>query len=94
MNWGTSYKKLREVIPMKIGKYSMMFLKKLRNFTGGKHTAEEHVLRLLKWLPPKERKKADKEYNSLIKSGYILVKPTHYGRQVSLNPKIKKKFFG
>jgi len=57
-----------EVTKMK-RKYSIMFLNRLLsdNKWGGSHTAEENILKPIKWLPPKERKQAIREYGQLIK---------------------------
>lgn len=55
---------------------------------GGAHTAFEHLY-----------KHCDKQYwgrykeiaDSMIKEGFLILKPTQYGLQVSLNPSMHKK---
>lgn len=55
---------------------------------------EKHILFKLhrnfyvKGLPKHVRGEAKKALKSLIKKGYILPKPTSYGLQVSLNPRM------
>ena len=50
---------------------------------GGKHTAVEH---LTKGLPKHAIGEAKKAVKELIKEEFVLLKPTSYGMQVSLNP--------
>ncbi|MFQ6137268.1 MAG: hypothetical protein ACE5PM_08820 [Candidatus Hydrothermarchaeales archaeon] len=54
-------------------------------YIGGRHTSEDNVV---KGLPKHVRGEAKKALKSLIKKGYILPKPTSYGLQVSLNPRM------
>ncbi len=56
---------------------------------GGKHTAIENMYRGLdqKRLGKEGLKRAKRLGDELIKQGFIIPKPTHYGLQVSLNPK-------
>ncbi|MBI5797363.1 hypothetical protein HZA98_00480 [Candidatus Woesearchaeota archaeon] len=57
---------------------------------------EQHVLRCVKHLPPKERRQALKAWENLLSNGLILKKPSKKDLQVSLNPKrrteIEQKF--
>ncbi len=52
---------------------------------GGKHTAVEN---LKKGFPKHMRGEVEDEVHKLIKMGFILPKPTSYGMQVSLNPRM------
>ena len=60
-----------------------------KNCYGGKHTAAENMFRGLdnRRLGKEGLKRARNLANDLIKQGLILTKPTHYGLQVSLNPR-------
>jgi len=51
---------------------------------GGRHTAIENVP---KGFPKHLRGNVEKAVKQLIKDGYIILKPTSYGLQVSLNPR-------
>ncbi|MEM2141611.1 hypothetical protein [Nitrososphaera sp.] len=55
------------------------------NKIGGSHTAIEN---LKKGVPSHMRGMVEKQAKELIKLGYILPKPTSYGLQVSLNPRM------
>jgi hypothetical protein len=52
---------------------------------GGKHTAIESLKR---GVPSHVRGDIDSEVKDLIKAGFILPKPTSYGLQISLNPRM------
>ncbi len=52
---------------------------------GGKHTAVEN---LKKNVPSHRKGEFEREIKGLVKIGYILLKPTGYGLQVSLNPRM------
>jgi hypothetical protein len=52
---------------------------------GGRHTSKDNVI---KGFPTHERGNIKKELGNLIKKGYILQKPTSYGMEVSINPKV------
>ena len=56
---------------------------------GGKHTAVENMYRGIeqKRLGKEGLKRAKKLAEELIKEDLVIPKPTHYGLQVSLNPK-------
>ncbi|MEE8358522.1 MAG: hypothetical protein V3R82_03845 [Candidatus Hydrothermarchaeales archaeon] len=54
-------------------------------YIGGRHTSEDNVV---KGLPKHVRGEAKKALKSLIKRGYIRSKPTSYGLQISLNPRM------
>ncbi|MBI1973588.1 hypothetical protein HYS54_02130 [Candidatus Micrarchaeota archaeon] len=56
---------------------------------GESHTAYEHLFRQFKTeaLGKGGVKRASKMADDLVREGFILKKPTHYGLQVSLNPK-------
>jgi len=59
---------------------------------GGAHTASENIKR---WILPrnlgKNGRRIDKAMKELIKDGWIIQKPTHYGEQISLNPRFKSQ---
>lgn len=59
-------------------------LYKLR-YIGGRHTSKDNVI---KGFPKHARKDIRKAVKVLIKEGYILPKPTSYGLEVSLNPRM------
>jgi len=58
------------------------------NFWAGKHTAFDNIP---KGFPPELTKDVKKELERLIKEGFVLKKPTHYGLHVSLNVQKKKE---
>ncbi|HID27390.1 MAG TPA: hypothetical protein EYP22_06155 [Methanosarcinales archaeon] len=63
--------------------------KLIRNkYIGGKHTSEDNVC---KGFPKHEIKKVRKELKKLIKQGYVISKPTSYGLEMSINPKMLKE---
>jgi len=53
---------------------------------GGKHASVENVS---KGFPPHLKREVLDEIKSLIKEGIIISKPTSYGLQISLNPRMK-----
>ncbi len=55
------------------------------NYIGGKHTGIENIK---KGFPSDARGEIEDEIKNLIKDGFILPKPTSYGMQVSLNPRM------
>jgi len=57
---------------------------KLR-YIGGRHTSEDNVV---KGFPKHERGNLKKALKKLIREGYIIPKPTSYGLEVSLNPRM------
>ncbi|MEE8168841.1 MAG: hypothetical protein V3T58_08235 [Candidatus Hydrothermarchaeales archaeon] len=59
-------------------------LYKLR-YVGGRHTSESNVP---KGFPKHARGDIKKALKALIREGYILPKPTSYGLEVSLNPRL------
>lgn len=65
-----------------------LILDKLSRHTywGGKHTAFDN---LQKGLPPHLRHEIKEIGRELIKEGLLIAKPTHYGLEVSLNPRKK-----
>jgi hypothetical protein len=66
-----------------------ILFKLYRNFyIGRRHTSVDNIV---KGLPKHTRGEAKKAVRSLIKRGYILSKPTSYGAQVSLNPRMIAK---
>ena len=66
-------------------KFQRTILKRLyrRRIIGGKHTAIEH---LTQGIPGHHMGEAKQTIAELIKKGYLLPKPTHYGLQISINP--------
>jgi hypothetical protein len=59
-------------------------LYKLR-YIGSRHTPEDNVI---KGFPKHARKDIRKAVKALIREGYIIPKPTSYGLEVSLNPRM------
>jgi hypothetical protein len=57
---------------------------KLR-YVGGRHTSINNVM---KGFPKHARKDIRKAVKALIRGGYILSKPTSYGLEISLNPRM------
>ncbi len=66
-----------------------IILRKLyrRRIIGGKHTAFEHITA---GMPTHLHGEAKNVADELIKAGLILAKPTSYGLQISLNPRIEE----
>ena len=73
-----------------------------RRCWGGKHASFENLKKGIKIsdLGKEGLKRADRASKELIREGLILSKPTHYGLEVSLNPRMSdeiiakiKKFF-
>jgi len=66
----------------------LLALARRRNW-GESHTAYEHLFRHFKSaaIGREGIKRAEKVADGLVKDGLILKKPTHYGLQVSLNPR-------
>ncbi len=62
---------------------------------GGSHTSFENLKKgfKVKELGKKGLKRIEKVGKELIKEGLLLQKPTHYGLEVSLNPKQHKKIY-
>ncbi len=54
-----------------------------RRYIGGRHT---DVKNLRKGFPKDKYDIVNEAIDELIREGLLLVKPTHYGRHVSLNP--------
>ena len=63
-------------------------LARRRNW-GESHTAYEHIFRQFRSesLGKAGQKNVKNIAEDMVREGYILKKPTHYGLQVSLNPK-------
>ena len=57
-------------------------------YVGGRHTSEDNVI---KNFPRDERKKAKKALKKCYNKGYLILKPTHYGQEVSINPRMLKE---
>jgi hypothetical protein len=57
----------------------------LSGYVGGKHTAVEQLRRGVR---SNRKGGIDDDVKELTKMGFILPKPTHYGLQVSLNPRM------
>ncbi len=60
----------------------ILFRLQNRRIWGAKHTAIEN---LTKSIPPHLKHEAKNAIKELIKEGFLIVKPTSYGKQVSLN---------
>jgi len=60
---------------------------------GESHTAYEHMFRQFKseMLGKEGMKLATKAAEELVKKGFIIKKATHYGLQVSLNPRMSQE---
>lgn len=61
---------------------------KRHRYIGGKHTDEGNVR---KGADPMNYSEIEDILKDLIKSGYVFVKSTSYGRHVSLNPRVIKE---
>ncbi len=61
---------------------------KRHRYIGGKHTDENNVR---KGADPKDHSYIQDTLKELTKSGHIRIKPTAYGKHVSLNPRIIKE---
>lgn len=60
---------------------------------GHSHTSFENIR---KWIPQRDlgkegQKRVNNIANELIREGLILTKPTHYGLEVSLNPRESRR---
>lgn len=56
-------------------------------YVGGRHTSTDNVI---KNFPRNERKMAKKALKKCYNEGYLILKPTHYGQEVSINPRMIK----
>ncbi len=67
--------------------FQKAILKKLYRlrYVGGRHTSEDNVI---KGFPKHARGELKKALKALIKEGYVVPKPTSYGLEVSLNPRM------
>lgn len=65
--------------------FKQIILRKLfrHRIIGGKHTAFEHITAS---IPKHLHGQAKKAAHDLVKEGFILIKQTSYGVQISLNP--------
>lgn len=70
-----------------INSFQRAILKNLftHRYIGKRHTSEDNAV---KGFPMHDVKHAKKELKKLIKKGYILQKPTYYGLEVSINPRM------
>ena len=59
-----------------------------RRYIGGKHT---DINNLRKGFPKDKYDLVDEVIDELVREGFLLVKPTHYGKYVSLNPRRLKE---
>lgn len=57
-------------------------------YIGGRHTSVDNVI---KNFPRSERKKARKTLRKCYNDGFLILKPTHYGQEVSINPRMIKE---
>ena len=73
----------------------MFSLARRRNW-GESHTAYEHLFRQFKTeaLGKAGLKNVRNIADELMREGFIIRKPTHYGLQVSLNPKMSQEIKG
>lgn len=58
------------------------------NWIGGKHTSEDNIP---KSFPKHLRGEVKKALRQLVRLNFILIKPTNYGKEVSLNPQMVKE---
>ena len=74
-------------MPEELNRFQKAILKNLftHKYIGKRHTSEDNVV---KGFPAHEVKRAKKELKELIRKGYILQKPTSYGIEVSINPRM------
>ena len=74
-------------MPEELNRLQKAILKNLftHRYIGKRHTSEDNAV---KGFPAHELKRAKKELKELIKGGYILQKPTFYGTEVSINPRM------
>lgn len=56
-------------------------------YVGGRHTSTDNII---KNFPQNERKMAKKALKKCYHKGYLILKPTHYGQGVSINPRMVK----
>jgi hypothetical protein len=56
-----------------------------KKYIGGRHTSEDTVI---KGFPKHKRGNVKKALKELIKEGYVIPKPTSYGLEVSINPRM------
>jgi len=61
----------------------ILFKLKRNFYIGGRHTSEDNVI---KGFPTNERGNIKKAIRKLIKSGYLIPKPTSYGLELSIDP--------
>ena len=59
-----------------------------RRYIGGRHT---DINNLRKGFPKDKYDLVDEVIDELVREGFLLVKPTHYGKHVSLNPRRLKE---
>lgn len=57
------------------------------SYIGGKHTSSDNII---KNFPSNEHKKAKKALKKCYNECYLIFKPTHYGLEVSINPRMLK----
>lgn len=72
------------------GDIRRVLLRKLakHGYWGGRHTSFDN---LHKGFPKHLAKEAKEMAKELIKTGFLLSKPTSYGLEVSLNPRMKEE---
>lgn len=72
---------------MEFTNLEIKILSKLRRnfYIGSRHTSEDNVI---KGFPKHERKDVKKAVKKLIRKGYLISKPTSYGLEVSINPRM------
>lgn len=75
---------------MKLIDHQRKILHKLsrNSYIGSKHTSEDN---LIKGFPKDVRGDLKKAIKKLIKDRYLLSKPTSYGLEVSINPRMMKE---
>jgi len=80
-----TFKSTRQIKQTCMDRFAKAILEKLlrHGYVGARHTALEN---LPKGFPKHLYKEATRTAEKLIKKGLIILKPTSYGLQVSLNP--------
>jgi hypothetical protein len=73
-------------MPVELTPHQKNILFKLkRNFyIGGRHTSEDNVI---KGFPTNERGNIKKALKKLVRSGYLISKPTSYGLEIAIDPR-------
>lgn len=55
-------------------------------YVGGRHTSDN----VIKNFPKTKERRQKKPWKKCYNKGYLILKPTHYGQEISINPRILK----